>query len=232
MSDGRQRLKPNQSLGRILPLPSAPAMATRRSQLSSGGEDSNKAGSDEGFRAADRLRPGSESATAAAVKTTTSKSSDPATSAGGEAPIAPIPVLTGSGRVAASSSASSGNTRPVSLVSGSATYPESLWQEALESLPVEDRPPSVQESYGIINGVLEKTKVEICKRQTGKFTLGVKQYDSREVANKVIGWIQKFKEVGDIVVQYDPVHLALPWAVFRFILQVSSAKYTICQNMI
>ena len=34
-------------------------------------------------------------------------------------------------------------------------------------------------------------------------------------------WIRKFVEVGDIAIQYDPGHAALPWAAIRFLLQVS-----------
>ena len=40
----------------------------------------------------------------------------------------------------------------------------------------------------------------------------------REKAVKLVGWIEKFKEVVNIAVQYDPVHAALPWAGVRFIL--------------
>lgn len=32
--------------------------------------------------------------------------------------------------------------------------------------------------------------------------------------------MSKFKEIGDIIVQYDPGHAALPWAGFRFLLMV------------
>ncbi|KAK1849751.1 ankyrin repeat protein [Colletotrichum chrysophilum] len=42
----------------------------------------------------------------------------------------------------------------------------------------------------------------------------------RDLFEKVVGWLQKFKEVGDIAVQYDPVHAALPWAGVRLLLQV------------
>ncbi|KAG9604439.1 hypothetical protein KCU86_g1917, partial [Aureobasidium melanogenum] len=42
----------------------------------------------------------------------------------------------------------------------------------------------------------------------------------RDVAQKVIKWIHKFKEVGDIAVQYDPAHASLPWAGVRFLLQL------------
>ncbi|EON65807.1 hypothetical protein W97_05046 [Coniosporium apollinis CBS 100218] len=45
----------------------------------------------------------------------------------------------------------------------------------------------------------------------------------RDLANKVINWLDKFKAAGDIVVNYDPSHLALPWAGVRFILQAAVA---------
>ncbi|KAI5806000.1 hypothetical protein BZA77DRAFT_368834 [Pyronema omphalodes] len=38
--------------------------------------------------------------------------------------------------------------------------------------------------------------------------------------DKLLNWLDKFKEMGDIVVQYDPTHAALPWAAFRFILKI------------
>ena len=42
----------------------------------------------------------------------------------------------------------------------------------------------------------------------------------RDLFSKIVVWIDRFKEIGDIVVQYDPVHAALPWAGVRFLLQV------------
>jgi hypothetical protein len=33
-------------------------------------------------------------------------------------------------------------------------------------------------------------------------------------------WVSKFKAVGDMAVQYDPAHAALPWAGVRVLLQV------------
>lgn len=42
----------------------------------------------------------------------------------------------------------------------------------------------------------------------------------RDLFSKIAVWIDRFKEVGDIVVQYDPSHAALPWAGVRFLLQV------------
>jgi len=55
-----------------------------------------------------------------------------------------------------------------------------------------------------------------------KLKWGDKEIDMQETADRLVGWITKFKEVGDIAVQYDPVHAALPWAGVRFILLVRS----------
>jgi hypothetical protein len=38
--------------------------------------------------------------------------------------------------------------------------------------------------------------------------------------SKLVKWIDLFKQVGDVAVQYDPVHAVLPWAGVRFLLQV------------
>lgn len=42
----------------------------------------------------------------------------------------------------------------------------------------------------------------------------------RDVFAKIAFWIEKFVEVGDVAVQYDPGHAALPWALVRFLLKV------------
>jgi len=42
----------------------------------------------------------------------------------------------------------------------------------------------------------------------------------RDIAMKIMQWVDKFKEIGDIAVQYHPGHAILPWAAFRFLLKV------------
>lgn len=42
----------------------------------------------------------------------------------------------------------------------------------------------------------------------------------RDIFEKIIRWINIFKQVGDVAVQYDPMHAALPWAGIRFVLQI------------
>ncbi|KAM0601578.1 hypothetical protein ACHAP1_008566 [Verticillium nonalfalfae] len=46
----------------------------------------------------------------------------------------------------------------------------------------------------------------------------------RDVLAKVVKWVNHFKDVGDVIVQYDPVHAALPWAGLRFLLKLSDKK--------
>lgn len=54
-----------------------------------------------------------------------------------------------------------------------------------------------------------------------------KQWKCRPVADKLVGWVEKFISIGNVVVSYDPVHAALPWAGVRILLQVSSRFYRI-----
>jgi hypothetical protein len=44
----------------------------------------------------------------------------------------------------------------------------------------------------------------------------------RDVFEKIIRWIDMFKQVGDVAVQFDPTHASLPWAGVRLVLQVRS----------
>ncbi|RPB18642.1 hypothetical protein L211DRAFT_901701, partial [Terfezia boudieri ATCC MYA-4762] len=37
------------------------------------------------------------------------------------------------------------------------------------------------------------------------------------VGKKILHWLDRFKEIGDLIIQFDPVHAALPWAGFRFL---------------
>ncbi|KAI5813147.1 hypothetical protein BZA77DRAFT_346624 [Pyronema omphalodes] len=50
--------------------------------------------------------------------------------------------------------------------------------------------------------------------------------------DKLLNWIDKFKEIGDIVVQYDPAHAALPWAAFRLLLNICVARHTTLEAIV
>lgn len=60
----------------------------------------------------------------------------------------------------------------------------------------------------------------MCDQEKWKFNVGGKVINLRDRAEKILEWVDKFKQIGDIAIQYDPVHAALPWAGIRFLLQV------------
>ena len=43
----------------------------------------------------------------------------------------------------------------------------------------------------------------------------------RDIYDKIAVWIQRFVDMVDVAVQYDPGHAALPWASIRFLLKAS-----------
>jgi len=97
-----------------------------------------------------------------------------------------------------------------------------LWTKAYDKLPDEIKKQLVQDKLQTLKNVLEAAKeANIANRL--KLKWGGKEIDVQESADNLVGWVTKFKEIGDIVVQYDPVHAALPWAGVRFILLVRSA---------
>lgn len=61
----------------------------------------------------------------------------------------------------------------------------------------------------------ERSKIWKIKRSTGE------QVPLRIILGGIICWIDRFKQIGDNLVQYDPVHSALPWAAVRFCLDVA-----------
>lgn len=67
---------------------------------------------------------------------------------------------------------------------------------------------------------IAQRKQEECEKNNWTVRIGNHEWKLRDCATKIITWLKTFKEIGDIAVQYDPVHAALPWAAFRFMLQV------------
>lgn len=76
----------------------------------------------------------------------------------------------------------------------------------------------------ILDQVLEETLKtrDNCLQKQWKCNWKGKTIILRDVADKLVGWVEKFKSIGDVVTSFDPTHAALPWAGVRFLLQVSS----------
>lgn len=127
----------------------------------------------------------------------------------------------------------SSSTSPSFPTTATASFaPPDLWAEALQTLSTKEQaairslipPPSnptqpPSDVVGELCALAEKKRAE-CEKRGWKFEYKGQQVILRDVANKVIIWLDKFKAVGDVAVNYDPSHLALPWAGVRFILQV------------
>jgi len=117
----------------------------------------------------------------------------------------------------------------ISIIEGDQpSVPVDLWQLALRKLDTQDATifkDNVSDRWNILQEVLvivqnaEKTSLE--KRWKWKNRKG-ETIVLRDVFAKMVFWVDKLKNIGDLIIQYDPVHAALPWAAARFLLQVCS----------
>ncbi|KAI2636665.1 hypothetical protein GGS21DRAFT_39862 [Xylaria nigripes] len=102
-----------------------------------------------------------------------------------------------------------------------------LWEKAKDALSDNDK-AWIRETTGgasmSVHGMLDEMISLAVKGQrkweaSTTIQLDGHQFSLSDTASRTIVWLNKFKEIGDIIVQYDPVHAALPWAAARFILQ-------------
>lgn len=111
------------------------------------------------------------------------------------------------------------------------SMPQKLWSEALTKLSLNEQEhlqklqPAISES-GIDKLLVLTQQVQKKGEETSwKLCVGGKDIFMRDVAGKIMSWLTKFKEIGDIAVNFDPVHAALPWAGVRFLLQAVLAEH-------
>lgn len=101
-----------------------------------------------------------------------------------------------------------------------------LWDLALEQLSVENKEAVSQIVSDSKLDLLRHLHTAALKKQTEcddkrwRFEINGRQIILRDIAQKIIAWIDKFKQIGDIAVNFDPVHASLPWAGIRFLLEV------------
>lgn len=106
------------------------------------------------------------------------------------------------------------------------TRASSLWDNAVAQLPDEHKrridftSPKKIDMLKDLREMADGKRDEFMKsRWTYKRKSG-ETVIMRDVFEKFVRWIDMFKRIGDVAVQYDPVHAALPWAGISFILQV------------
>ena len=61
-----------------------------------------------------------------------------------------------------------------------------------------------------------------CEEKRWKFTFPGRTVIVKEEADKLVGWLNRFTAVGDVVANIDPVHVGLPWAGIRLLLEVKA----------
>jgi len=117
---------------------------------------------------------------------------------------------------------------PLSPVATTQSPSQKCWNDALQRLSKDEQqvimrlqPQQADSNFSMDSIVLElRTKQQACTENSYKFEFQGRRLILRDVAEKAINWINKFKEVGDVAANFDPVHAALPWAGVRFLLQV------------
>lgn len=94
-------------------------------------------------------------------------------------------------------------------------------QKAVRSIQANSDNSSILFTAGMIELVtLTREKQRRCEEKAFKFQFRGQEIILRDVAEKVIVYLNKFKAIGDVAVNFDPVHAALPWAGVRFLIQV------------
>lgn len=101
------------------------------------------------------------------------------------------------------------------------------WQNAINRLDPEVRAAlagvatrKLDVLHLVVKAADEKRKLCISRQWKLKAPDG-KVIILRDVLEKISGWVNRFVAVGDVIIQYDPVHAALPWAAFRFLLNIA-----------
>lgn len=118
----------------------------------------------------------------------------------------------------------------ISAAKSDPTQPLDFWGLAFTSLPSKDQEllknylltpesASAQLFNDILKAACEKRDVVEARKWTAH-VMG-RQVSVRSQADLVIRWLDRFKAVGDVAVNADPVHAGLPWAAIRFLIQVS-----------
>ena len=101
-----------------------------------------------------------------------------------------------------------------------------LWRDALDSLATEDR-QHIDFDCPDKRAVLDEILAEVLRARTeshqGKWCLKFKNKKIilRDILEKLVKAVQTCIAIGDVAIQVDPIHAALPWAAIRFLLQLS-----------
>ena len=103
---------------------------------------------------------------------------------------------------------------------------DSRWDAALRLLSEDERRHlqfSRQERANILQKLVadvEQSRQRCIDKSWHFTTTSGNRVILRDVLDKITRWIEAFQKVGDVAVQYDPAHAALPWAGVRLLLRL------------
>jgi hypothetical protein len=69
-----------------------------------------------------------------------------------------------------------------------------------------------------------KEKQRCCIEKRWTFNFAGRAVTLKDEADKVVRWLNRFKAVGDVAVNADPLHAGLLWAGIRFLLEVRAVS--------
>ncbi|PTB48811.1 hypothetical protein M431DRAFT_127355 [Trichoderma harzianum CBS 226.95] len=106
----------------------------------------------------------------------------------------------------------------------------SRWAAALQRLSKEDQTQfelaqnGIDDPKSVLSNVLTATnkRKEECMKKRWKLVIKGQTIIIRDILEKLSNWVQKLLAVGDVIIQYDPIHAALPWAAIKLIMQATT----------
>ncbi|KAF8241242.1 hypothetical protein K440DRAFT_411762 [Wilcoxina mikolae CBS 423.85] len=132
--------------------------------------------------------------------------------------------------VASSSSTNTPIGPPSAASDPSKTEPQPLWIQAFDQLSPAERQkldpvvlnPDQHDTPSVVDSIRTQLEQAMDSKRDRAWKIKWRGEDIvlRDIVMKTLQWVDKFKPIVDKIVQYDPVHTALPWAAFSFLLQV------------
>jgi hypothetical protein len=111
----------------------------------------------------------------------------------------------------------------------------SLWEKALEELQPDDLEGIKVEdgsSIDLLRNLIDATEEKKKKLDNTRWSYTNKDGEKVYITGSLLRQLNRYATIGDIAIQHDPQVVALAWASFRFILNVSYKYYPRCNTML
>lgn len=126
------------------------------------------------------------------------------------------------------------NTAPSTTFTSTTQQSTTILDQALSELTNEEKaaiqrllPKTASHAGAALDEIHAKAKdlQEVCNDKSWRWHFRGREIVLREEVDRVLRLLDRFKSVGDVVANIDPVHVGLPWAGVRTILEVRQMCY-------